>query len=92
MTTDSARGAPEPAAGTVRLLDIRGEICPYTFVKSKLAIEELEIGQILEIVLDNPEGAVNVPKTFEERGQEVLSRAQSGEREWRIRVRKIREE
>ncbi|MFH1485443.1 MAG: sulfurtransferase TusA family protein, partial [Chloroflexota bacterium] len=31
----------------------RGEVCPYTFVKSKLALEELESGQILRIVVDH---------------------------------------
>jgi len=25
-------------------LDLKGEVCPYTFVKSKLALEEMESG------------------------------------------------
>ena len=36
-----------------RELDIRGEVCPYTFVWSKLALEEMESGQVLQIVLDH---------------------------------------
>ena len=26
-------------------LNLRGEVCPYTFVKSKLALEEMESGR-----------------------------------------------
>ena len=29
-------------------LDLRGEICPYTFIKSKLILEQMEEGKILE--------------------------------------------
>ncbi|MBI3271294.1 MAG: sulfurtransferase TusA family protein [Planctomycetes bacterium] len=75
-----------------RLLDLRGEVCPYTFVKSKLAIEELALGEVLEVLLDNREGADNVPRSFQDHGQEVLSREQLGAREWRVRVRKTRED
>ena len=31
-------------------LDIRGEVCPYTLVKSKLGVESIEVGQIIEIL------------------------------------------
>ncbi len=82
-------GAAATAAD--RRLDLRGEVCPYTFVKSLLAFEELAVGQVLEVVLDNPEGAVNVPRSFAARGQAVLAGAQTGAREWRIRVRKVKE-
>ncbi len=29
-------------------LDITGEVCPMTFVRTKLALEQLAIGQILQ--------------------------------------------
>jgi TusA-related sulfurtransferase len=41
-------------------LDIKGVVCPYTLVKSKLAIEGMEVGQILEIVLDFPEASESI--------------------------------
>ena len=31
--------------------DLKGEICPYTFVKSKLALEMLQSAQVLQVVV-----------------------------------------
>lgn len=71
-----------------RKIDIRGEICPYTFVKSKLAIEELRSGQVLEIILDYAPAAENVPRSMKSEGHKVLGVKKTGEHEWRILVRK----
>ena len=46
-----------------RSLDLSGEVCPYTFVNSKLELEGMESGQILEIIVDNAESASNVPRS-----------------------------
>ncbi|MGQ9788577.1 MAG: sulfurtransferase TusA family protein [Candidatus Hadarchaeaceae archaeon] len=70
-----------------RKIDIRGEVFPYTFVKSKLALEELESGQILEIMLDNSQAAENVPRSMESDGHMVLGVEKVG-KDWRIFVRK----
>jgi len=74
-----------------RTLDIRGQVCPLTFVRSKLAIEQLALGQVLEIVVDHQPAAVNVPRSMEHEGQKVLKVEQTGAAEWRICVRKERE-
>jgi len=36
-----------------RRIDLKGEVCPYTFVKSKLAMEELRLGEVLEVIGDH---------------------------------------
>ena len=74
-----------------RTLDIRGQVCPLTFVRSKLAIEKMALGEVLEIVVDHQPAAVNVPRSMEHEGQKVLRVEQTGEAEWRICVRKDRE-
>ena len=51
-----------------RELDIRGDVCPITFVKSKLAIEKLAKGQILKVLIDYPPSAKNVPRSLEHEG------------------------
>ena len=56
-----------------RILDLKGEVCPYTFVKSKLELEMMEVGQILKILVDNNESASNVPRSLDLEGQNVLS-------------------
>jgi len=72
-------------------IDIRGLVCPYTFVKSKLAIEDMQVGEILEIRLDYEEAATNVPKSMEEHGHTVLKIEKINDKEWIIFVRKEHE-
>lgn len=43
-------------------LDIRGKVCPMTFVYTKLALEELETGKILEVYLDFPAALKSIPE------------------------------
>ncbi len=71
-------------------LDIRGDVCPFTFVKSKLILEQMEKGQILRVIIDYPPSVESVPKSMREEGQEVLAVNKINEREWEILVRKTR--
>lgn len=52
-------------------VDITDVICPVTFVKAKVAIEELEPGQILEIRMNAGEPIQNVPRSLKEEGHKV---------------------
>ena len=69
-------------------LDIRGEVCPYTLVKSKLGVESIEVGQIIEIILDYPEASGSIPKAMLNYGHSVLKVEKTGEKEWIVLVRK----
>lgn len=69
-------------------VDLRGEVCPYTFVKSKLAIEPMESGQVLEVILDHKPAIENVPRSMENEGHEVLEVSEIGKEEWRIIMEK----
>ena len=53
-------------------VDITDVICPITFVKAKVAIEELEAGQILEIKMNDGEPIQNVPRSLKEEGHKVI--------------------
>ena len=44
-------------------LDIRGKMCPLTFVYTKLTLEELEKDTILEVYLDFPPALKNIPES-----------------------------
>ena len=68
--------------------DLKGEVCPYTFVKSKLALEMLDSGQILQVVVDNDESATNVPRSLTNEGNTVLGVEKTGEKDWLITVKK----
>ena len=67
-------------------LDLSGEVCPYTFVKTKLALEDLAPGDYLEVFVDNQPASKNVPKSAIREGHEVLSVTEA-ERGWSILIR-----
>lgn len=69
-------------------IDIRGDICPYTFVKSKLAINDMNTGGVLEISVDHLPAVENVPRSLEHEGHEILEVKKISDEDWRIVVRK----
>ena len=54
-------------------LDLRGVICPYNFVKTKLKLETMEAGQILAVLLDEGDPIRNVPRSVSDDGHIVIS-------------------
>ena len=54
-------------------LDLRGVICPYNFVKTKLKLETMEAGQVLAVLLDEGDPIRNVPRSIQDDGHAVLS-------------------
>ncbi|MFW5844468.1 MAG: sulfurtransferase TusA family protein [Spirochaetota bacterium] len=68
-------------------LDLSGEVCPYTFIKSRLALEELSPGQVLSVTVDNSESASNVPRSLQQEGHKVLSLERAAKGKWRVVVR-----
>ncbi|RJP75150.1 MAG: sulfurtransferase TusA family protein [Candidatus Abyssobacteria bacterium SURF_17] len=71
-----------------REIDLKGEVCPYTFVKSKLALEEMLAGQVLRIIVDHVPATRNVPRSMENEGNEVIGISQINNSDWQILVRK----
>ena len=53
-------------------VDITDVVCPVTFVKAKVAIEELEVGQVLSVHMNDGEPVQNVPRSMKEEGHKVL--------------------
>ena len=56
----------------VAILDLRGVICPTNYVKTKLKLEEMNQGEILEIILDAGEPIANVPRSIKEEGHKII--------------------
>ena len=69
-------------------LDICGEVCPYTLVRTLLALEEMEPGAILSVLLDYPPALNNVPKSLRTYGHEILAIDEAGPGRWTVVVRK----
>lgn len=53
-------------------VDITNVVCPVTFVKAKVAIEELEVGEVLKVHMNGGEPLQNVPRSMKEEGHRVL--------------------
>jgi tRNA 2-thiouridine synthesizing protein A len=69
-------------------LNLQGEVCPYTFVKSKLALEIMQPGQVLRVIVDNDESAANVPRSMQNEGHHVLGVTKLNTKDWQIIVQK----
>lgn len=60
-------------------IDITKDICPMTFVKTKLKLETMSPGQILEVTLREGEPLSNVPQSVKEDGHKILDLRQEGD-------------
>jgi|SRR4051812_35398627 tRNA 2-thiouridine synthesizing protein A len=72
-------------------LDLRGVICPYNFVKTKLKLEAMGQGQILSVLLDDGDPIRNVPRSVSNEGHTVLSQDRV-DGSYRVRIRRREDE
>ena len=56
----------------IPVISLEGEICPMTFVKTRLQIEQINKNQTIKFIYDSEEAKINVPKSIKELGHEVL--------------------
>ncbi|MGN0602568.1 MAG: sulfurtransferase TusA family protein [Oscillospiraceae bacterium] len=70
-------------------VDITDVVCPTTFVKAKVALEELDDGQILEIRLNDGEPVHNVPRSIKEEGHQILKLDDNGDGTFTLIVKKV---
>ena len=54
-------------------IDITGDVCPMTFVRTRLALDRLQPGEVLRVRLRGDEPRRNVPRTAAEQGHAVLA-------------------
>ena len=53
-------------------VDITDKVCPLTFVKAKVAIDELDDGEVIAIRMNDGEPVQNVPRSIKEEGHQIL--------------------
>ncbi len=54
-------------------LDLTGVPCPLSWAKAKVVLADLACGDVLELLLDDPRGARDLPRAAEAEGHHVLS-------------------
>ena len=73
-------------------VDITDVVCPVTFVKAKVALEELDDGQILAIRMNDGEPVQNVPRSIKEEGHQILKLNTNEDGTYTLIVKKVEEE
>lgn len=54
-------------------VDVTKDICPMTFVRTRLALDRIKPGQTLLVRMKGEEPLRNVPRTAREQGHEIVS-------------------
>jgi TusA-related sulfurtransferase len=75
----------------MQVVDLRGVSCPTNFVKAKLALEEIEAGEFVQILLDDGEPVKNVPRSLKAEGHKLTSLKQSDEGYYTLELEKVEE-
>jgi tRNA 2-thiouridine synthesizing protein A len=69
-------------------IDITAEVCPLTFVRTKIALERLPVGGVLEVRLKGDEPLRNVPESARDLGHTVLALDPLEDGTWRLLLRR----
>ena len=70
-------------------VDITDVVCPTTFVKAKIALEELEEGEILSVKMNDGEPVQNVPRSIKEEGHQILKLIDNEDGTYNLIVKKV---
>jgi TusA-related sulfurtransferase len=73
-------------------VDITDVVCPVTFVKAKVALEELDDGEVLSVHMNDGEPVQNVPRSIKEEGHQILKLVDNEDGTYDLLVRKVEEE
>ena len=68
-------------------LNLKGKICPYTFIETMLTLEEMDPDKVLRVIVDYPPAACEVPQSLKNEGYQVLEVCPINETDWAILVR-----
>ena len=70
-------------------VDITDVVCPVTFVKAKVALEELDEGQVLSIRMNDGEPVQNVQRSIKEEGHQILKLDDNEDGTYTLYVKKV---
>ena len=71
------------------IVDITDKVCPLTFVKAKVSLDALEIGQVLAVRMNDGEPVQNVPRSMKDEGQQVLKLINNNDGTYTLYVKKL---
>ena len=72
-------------------VDITDKVCPLTFVKAKVAIDEVDDGEVIEIRMNDGEPVQNVPRSIKEEGHQILKLVNNEDGTYNLIVKRVEE-
>lgn len=74
-------------AGKTEQINLYGVKCPLNWAKAKVRLEDLERGDVLEVLLNDPKGRKDMPRAAEAEGYAIvhIEEIAGG---WRIAIEK----
>ena len=69
-------------------LDLRGTPCPLNFVRTKLKLQRMQVGELLEVWLDSGEPVEQVPDSLRSEGFLIEALAASSDGYFMLQVRR----
>jgi len=69
-------------------INLKGVPCPLNFVKTKLKLETMGTGEVLEVELDDGEPITNVTASVKEEGHQIL-KVEKADEYWKLLIKKL---
>jgi len=63
---------------TANRLDLRGLYCPEPVFRTKIAVDALQIGDVIEVITDDPASEEDIPRWANRVGQSIISIEKNG--------------
>ena len=68
------------------ILNLTGVPCPINFVRTKLKLDAMQSGEILEVLLDDGEPITSVSLSITEEGHTILEKTQTENQVWLLKI------
>jgi len=76
----------EKVSDGVYLLDVLGYVCPHPQIYTKKALEKLAMGDVLQVVFDNPSSGESISVMCDNTGDEIVDeKHEKGKFIWQIK-------
>lgn len=79
----------DPGMEPDKVLDCIGLYCPEPVFRTRLALDEIEVGEVLEVTADDPAAEEDIRRLVNRLGQEVVSFESDGGK-IRFLIRKVK--
>lgn len=70
------------------VIDITTDTCPMTFVRTRLQLDKLAVGEVLEVLYKGEEPRLNLARSLAEQGHVILDDEYCANGRGRLRIRK----